>query len=221
MTITITITITSKSRMKASSIVLATVAVIFLALIAGVVTSSLRRPSVEGFVPTAPDPQEIGAGQIGPQLVTVDATAHDGWVFFDFSRGSVVEIGSRRSLDWDIAFQRRRIISNGGEPNPLGRAGVADLGDVDIDGALTLPTAGYLSDEQRADTPRNRRLEDWYDYSWTSHLLEPANRTYAIRTADGNYAVLRFVSYYCPAGRPGCLTFRYRYRGAGKRTFEK
>jgi hypothetical protein len=207
--------------MKPSTVVLSTVAVIFLALIAGVVTSSLRRPSVEGFVPTAPEPQEVGDGQVGPRLVTVDATAHDAWIFFDFSRGSVVEVGSRRSLDWDIAFQRHRIISNGGESNPLGRAGVADLGDVDIDGPLTLPAADYLGDEQRGDTPRNRRLEDWYDYSWTSHLLEPANRTYAIRTADGYYAVLRFVSYYCPAGRPGCVSFRYRYRGDGERRFER
>ncbi|NIR44648.1 MAG: hypothetical protein GWM93_10770, partial [Gemmatimonadetes bacterium] len=71
----------------------------------------------------------------------------------------------------------------------------------------------------RGDTPRNRILEDWYDYSWTSHILRPAGNVLAIRTADGRYAVLRFVGYYCPGGRPGCVSFVYRYRGDGSKTF--
>ncbi len=170
-------------------------------------------------MPTPPNPEELGDGSIGPRLYTVDATAHDKWVYFDFSRGSVVQIGSRRSLDWDLAFQRHRIISNGGDTNPLGRAGFQDLGPVSIESALTLPAAGYVLDEQAGDTPRNRLIEDWYDYSWTSHLLRPANRAYGIRTADGRYAVLHFVGYYCTGGHAGCITFRYRYRGDGERDF--
>ncbi len=63
--------------------------------------------------------------------------------------------------------------------------------------------------------------DDWYEYSWPSHVLKPADRAYAIRTADGNFAVLRFLGYYCPGGRPGCVTFRYRYRGDGERTLPR
>jgi len=82
---------------------------------------------------------------------------------------------------------------------------------------LQLPDTGYVVDQRRGDTPRNRLLEDWYYYSWTSHILRPADRTYAVRTADGKYAVLRSLGYYCPGGRPGCVAFRYRYRGDGGR----
>jgi hypothetical protein len=188
-------------------------------LIAGVVASSLVRPQVETFVPSPAAPEEVGVASVGPQVYTVDATSHDRWVYFDFSRGSVVEVQSRRSLDWDIAFQRHRMITNGGATNPLGRAGVIDLGLLDPLSALELPDGGYVTDEQRGDRPRNRVLEDWYDYSWTTHVLRPADRSYAIRTADGRYAVLRFLGYYCPGGRPGCVAFRYRYRGDGARSF--
>ena len=37
-------------------------------------------------------------------------------------------------------------------------------------------------------------------------------------TADGRYAKLQLLSYYCPGARPGCLTFRYVYQGAGGRS---
>ncbi len=63
-------------------------------------------------------------------------------------------------------------------------------------------------------------LENWYEYSWLSHILTPADRTFALRTADGKYAILRFLSYYCPGGRPGCVTFEYVYRGDGGRQFD-
>ncbi len=206
---------------RLSTIVLSTVGFLFVVLIAGVVASSLVQPQVETFVPSPspPSPEEVGERSVGPRNHTVDATSHDRWVYFDFSRGSVVSIESRRSLDWDIAFQRHRIISNGGATNPRGRAGVIDLGTAGIDSALVLPDSGYVKDAGSGEMSRNRALENWYDYSWISHLLRPADRAYAIRTADGKYAVLRFLGYYCPGGRPGCVTFRYRYRGDGGRDF--
>jgi hypothetical protein len=187
--------------------------------VAGVLIGSLLRPQVETFAPSSEAPVEVGDQMIGPQVYTVDATSHDRWTFFDFSRGSIVSVESRRSLDWDIAFQRHRVITNGGATNPFGQAGAIDLGPVMLESALQLPDSGYAMNEQRGDTPRNPALEDWYDYSWISHLLDPADRAYAIRTADGKYAVLRFLGYYCPGGRPGCVTFRYRYRGDGEREF--
>lgn len=204
---------------RRSTLVLSVVAALFVVLVIGLVARSLIRPELEVFVPSLAVAREVGQGMSGPTLYTVDARSHDAWVYFDFSRGSTVQIDSRRSLDWDIAFQRHRMITNGGATNPLGRAAVAPLGSVAIESAMALPDSGYLADERRGDTPRNRVLEDWYDYSWTSHVLNPAEGAFAIRTADGNYAVVRFRGYYCPGGRPGCVTFRYRYRGDGLKTF--
>jgi hypothetical protein len=200
---------------------LGAVALLFAALIVGLVTSSLVRPQLETFAPTPTAPAEVGAREVGPLTYTVDARSHDRWVYFDFSRGAVVDVGSARSLDWDIAFQRHRILTNGGATNPLGLAGALEIGLLSLDSSLTLPDTGYAADVRRGDTPRNPVLEDWYEYNWLSHVLRPAHKTFALRTADGKYAVLRFLGYYCPGGRPGCLTFRYRYRGDGGRRFER
>jgi hypothetical protein len=204
---------------RVSTIVLSAVGVLFVVLIVSMVASSLVRPQVETFTPSPPSPEEVGEGLVGPLEYTVDATSNGRWVYFDLSRGSVVAVESARSLDWDVAFQRHRMITNGGATNPLGLAGVLDLGPVSLDSALELPDSGYVTDEQRGDSPRNRVLEDWYDYSWISHVLRPADRTFALRTADGKYAVMRFLGYYCPGGRPGCISFRYRYRGDGANRF--
>lgn len=206
-----------KKRVKRSTFYLTAVAVGFVLLIGALVASSLMRPVLAGYPPTAPAPSEVGGRQVGPRDYTVDATNYDRWVYFDFSRGSVVDVESPGSLDWDIGFRRHRIITNGGEANPRGQAGALNIAAGELDMGLEVPAGGYVADERRGDEPRNRVLERWYEYSWISHVLRPADRIYAVRTADGRYAALRILGYYCPGGRPGCVTFRYLYRGDGGR----
>lgn len=207
------------ARIKLSTFVLAGIAVFFVVGLVGLVARSLLRPDLETFVPSAIDPKEVGAASLGPTTYTVDARVYDDWAYFDFSRASRVEIDLRSDLDWDIAFQRHRMLTNGGATNPAGQAAVIDLGPVPLESAFTIAGDGLIADERRGDTPRNRVLEEWYEYSWTTHILQPADRTFALRTADGRYAALRVIGYYCPGGRPGCVTFTYRYRGDGGRTF--
>ena len=172
---------------------------------------SLRRPTVAEHPPTPPDPSPAGDSLVGPVVYTVDASASGRWVFFDFSRGSTVENPGPEA--WDLAFQRFYIVSNGGE-GFAGRGGLLDLGPVAFDSVTVVPEGGYVSSEAERDTT-NAATEEWYDYSFTSHLLTPRPRTYAVRTADGRYAKLEVVGYYCPGARPGCLTFRYAYQGDG------
>jgi len=52
-------------------------------------------------------------------------------------------------------------------------------------------------------------LGRWYRYSMFSHLLHPKPFIYVIRTRDGRYVKLEFLSYYCPGPEPGCVTFRF------------
>ena len=192
------------------------VGVLFVTFIVALVAASLVRPEVATFVPTPPAPQDVGPRSVGPRTYTVDARSHDEWIYFDFSRGSVVEPEGEGSLDWDVAFRRHRMITNGGGTNRFGRAAALDLGErTTLEGSVVLPLDGYVADERRGGESRNRVLENWYDYSWVSHLLRPADRTFALRTADGKYALVRFLGYYCPGGQAGCVTFRYRYRGDG------
>ena len=80
----------------------------------------------------------------------------------------------------------------------------------------TLPAEGYVLTEGGAD-PRNAAIAGWYGYGYFSHVLTPHPRVWAVRTADGRYAKLELLGYYCPGSQAGCVTFRYVYQGDGTR----
>ena len=179
------------------------------------VARSLDRPRPPEFAPSPIAPEAVGDRLDGPRRYTIDATHEREWRYFDFSRGSRVDRPS--ALDWDLAFRRHRIIVNGGE-GFAGSGGAIDLGEIDLDAVDSVPAVGYRGTRTHRDSLAPA-LEDWYDYSFTSHILEARPRVYAIRTADGRYAKLEVVSYYCPGAEAGCMTFRYVYRRDGSRVF--
>jgi hypothetical protein len=189
---------------------------IVVALVLGAlafVGSSLRRTEPPTYTPSLVRPREAGGALVGPVVYTIDATHDREWRRFDFSRGSRVE--PHGPLDWDLAFRRSRIISNGG-PAFVGQGGIADLGAVPFGSVAVAPARGYQPTATGQDTV-NPAIADWYDYSFTSHILTSKRHDYAVRTADGRYAKLEILSYYCPGARPGCVTFRYVYQGDGSR----
>ena len=191
-------------------VTLAVVGVVALGAVA-FVTASLDRKDVPTFLPTTPVPVEVGTAKLGPDTITVDATGEEGWRFFDFSSGSVVE--SPGPTDWDLAFLRHRIVANGGA-GFAGDGGLLELGGVEYDSLSEVPSTGYIGSPQPGDTT-NAVIERWYNYSWTSHILEPRPTVWAVRTADGRYAKLRILGYYCPGPQAGCLTFEFVYQGGG------
>ena len=86
-----------------------------------------------------------------------------------------------------------------------------DGGDVAFASVTAAPEAGYQA------TPA---FAGWYRYGFLSHVLSPRPRVWAVRAADGRYAKMEFVSYYCPGSQPGCLTFRYVFQGDGSRRLD-
>ncbi|MGH7549496.1 MAG: HmuY family protein [Gemmatimonadota bacterium] len=179
------------------------------------VAGSLDRPRPPEFAPSVTAPEEVGPRLAEPRLYTIDATREREWSYFDFSRGSRVD--DPEPLGWDLAFRRNRIIVNGGEGFP-GKAGVVDLGEVPFDRVAAAPPGGYQGTTAGRDSVQPA-LEEWYDYGFTSHVLEARPRVYAIRTADRRYVKLQVMSYYCPGARGGCVTFRYVYQGDGSPAF--
>jgi hypothetical protein len=178
------------------------------------VVLSLREPQVAMHAPTPPAPRDVGRALVGPVVYTVDASRPESWQYFAFYLGSVIEHPGPR--DWDLAFRRYEIIANGGRAF-AGEGGIADLGEVAFADVKTVPESGYEVTQGGAD-PRNPAISRWYRYGYFSHVLTPRPRVWAVRTADGRYAKIELVSYYCPRSRPGCVTFRYVYQGNGSRT---
>jgi hypothetical protein len=187
--------------------ILAVAAVVIVA--AALVALTLRQPSVAMYTPTPPAPRDVGRALVGPVVYTVDATDSEQWRHFSFAQGSVVEDAER----WDLAFRRYQILANGG-PHYPGKGGIRDLGDVRFDDVRAVPDTDYVVNEKTPD-PRNPAIVGWYSYGFFSHVLKPKPRVWAIRTADGRFAKMEIVSYYCPQGRPGCVTFRYVFQGSG------
>ena len=188
----------SKGALTATSILVA-VAVVLVVI-------SLRNPDVPEYPPT---PSE-GSGEVGtgPRILTVDASGPDQWRYVNLARGTAVEDPS--DTEWDLAFRRFEARVNGGDGFP-GVGGVLDLGALPLDSVMRLPREGYVGMIATGRDTSQVLLEEWYSYSFTSHVLTAKDRTLGIRTAQGQHAALRFLSYYCPGALPGCVTMRYRF----------
>jgi HmuY protein len=182
-------------------------------------------PPVGNFTVTPPNPTEVADRLVGPVLYTLEARASEQWTFFDSSRGSVVEVPHQFGVDWDLAFQRHKILANGAATNPKGRGAILNLGEVAFDEVLEAPPEGYVEDTIASINPEaiiteNLAIKAWYHYNFLTHILRPRPNVYAIRTADGKYAKMRIVSYYCDGGQAsGCFTIEYVYQGDGSRRF--
>jgi hypothetical protein len=174
----------------------------FLLLVASLVIGSFTTPEFPPYAVTVPHPAPVGDSLVGPSTYTLDASAGDGWRRFDFAHNAVVDSGS-----WDIAFRRHHVIAAPG-------AGIADLGTVPFDSVRELPvaSAAYAPTEFGRDTV-NPGVGKWYAYSMLSHLLKPKGHVYAVRTADGHYAKLEILAYYCRDVGAACYTMRYAFQG--------
>jgi hypothetical protein len=181
-----------------------------IAVSAVLVALTLRQPSVPMYAPSPPVAADAGRALVGPRVYTVDATDPEIWRYFSFRLGTVIEAAGG---DWDLAFRRYQILANGGPQYP-GRGGIADLGTVAFDEVHAVPNTGYQPNERTPD-PRNPAIASWYRYGFFSHVLSPKPHVWAVRTADGRYAKIELLSYYCARAAPGCLTFRYVYQGDG------
>ncbi len=185
---------------------------LFVAATATIVVSSLRRPDPPVFTLSDLEPSTRPLEFFGPDTVTLDARSVDRWMLFDLATGQV----RTANTAWDIGVKRHRLVVNGGD-GFAGNAGVMRL-EVPFEEVREAPADGYIPSRVTpgGDTV-NAVLDDWYSYDFFSHLLEPDPVTFVLRTADGRYAKLRVLGYYCPGPEPGCLTIEYAFQGDGSR----
>lgn len=171
---------------------------LFLLTVGYVIAASLARREQPTFAPSVVTPRPLPAGSTVVDTLTVDARDAVRWAYVDLARRSVVEPPD--TAGWDLAFRRFYIRA---------RAGARDLGRAPFDTVASVPDSGYVFDEGGSDAA-NPALRRWYRYGFTSHLLEPKDHVYAVRTSGGRAAVMQILSYYCPGLVAGCVTVRYR-----------
>ena len=183
----------------------------FLLLVASLLIGSFTKPDLPPYSITEAPPVLVGDSLAGPVTYTLDASAGDVWRRFSFTRTAVVD----SATPWDIAFRRNHIIAAPG-------AGIADLGTVSFDSVREVPADGYIPTQLGGGRdPVNAGVGKWYGYSMLSHLLTPKGHVYAVRSADGRYAKLEVLAYYCRVVGAACYTFRYAFQGDGSRRVVK
>jgi len=156
---------------------------------------------------------------ITTHVTTVNASSEKDYVYFDFSSGKPVRILDTSSLEWDLAFRRGKVISNGGASTRLGEAGLLDLGEVEFDTVAEVPMENYVQDIAASTETENPVLLKWYNYNYFTHKLTAKKNIYALRTANGKFAKFQFLSFYCDNKEAGCVKIRYVYQDNGSSSF--
>ncbi len=175
----------------------------------------------EAVKPNNPPIAQKPANLLDTQYVTVNASSEKDWTYFDFSRGSVVKIHDPTSLEWDLAFRRGKVISNGGATNKIGKAGLIDLKSGKFEEIAEVPTEPYIPDIATKTETENPVLLKWYKYNYLTHKLTAKKNVYAVRTADNKYAKVQFLSFYCDNKETGCIKMRFSYQQDGSPRFVK
>lgn len=191
---------------------------------------TMDEPSMEATKKTGPD--NMGRTlktELAPdtkllksRVVVVDARDDQNWRYYDFSRGGPVQIHDRTSMEWDLAFRRGKIISNGGASNKFGKAGLMDMGEVSYDAVEEVPLdRDFIQDTSTQTETENPVLAQWYKYNYITHKLTARKNIYILRTAEGNYAKIQFQNFYCADKQPGCIQMKYAYQANGSANFLK
>ena len=184
-----------------------------------------------------PPKKEAIAPSFNP-IIKVDASSRDIWALVDFASGKThrvsdadFEAGRLGKINWDMGFQRTKIITNSGETNPNGKAGVVNLGKVDFDKVAEAPANGYKQDSRAWGKISNPSLSDWYVYRTRTHNVESQRNVYVARVAENRFMKFRILNYYCShqeadcattmcsREEAGCLSIEYQIQEEGKNSF--
>lgn len=152
----------------------------------------------------------LGDGSVVSTVV--DATDYEEWQKLD------LDTGYADNDDWDLAFRRFVVLSNGGVSGD-GGVQMLKLKDVDFEDVTEAPGAeagwsvdqpdGKVDEDEVADNLFNNGTDDWYDYELSTHGLTPKDVVFLIRSTQGRFFKLRIEDYYDDVGTSGFLSFRW------------
>ena len=183
-----------------------------------------EQPPADTTAPSATQSPADVAPQLDVVSFTIDATSREAWAYFSFTTGDTVEVADPlNSMDWDLGFQRTKVILNGGVSGP-GKGSATLLKDVEFEGVKEAPADGYAVDSDANLAIVAESEEGWYIYTGPpNHWILPLEqRVFVVQAADGTFAKVRFIGYYKDNDNKkdgGFITFEYVHQPDGSRNF--
>jgi len=164
----------------------------------------------------------------------VDASVSTKWKYFSFEKNDTLTITDpSTSSEWDLAFQRYRIRTNGGKSgNGMGSAANSyKKGQAGFDELLIVPdTATFTVDSDieiavqqgYATYTVNPELYTWFAIELAAQgtQIAPTDFVYIVKTGTGKFAKVWFKSYYSATNVSGHITFQYKYQADGSKKLE-
>lgn len=147
----------------------------------------------------------------GVRETVVNATSKEDYWYIDLDAEAEVK---ESSADWDLAFQRFKIKSNGGDSGE-GNVIVAKV-ETPFDELEKAPDSGYVEDSDAISSksengdPNYAFLgpEPWYNYE-AMHQLSPEKVVYVVRSTEEKFFKVAVLDYYDDAGTAGFLRFQW------------
>ena len=171
---------------------------------------------------------------IQSQTFEINSTGSTTWKYFSFALNDTIPVSDPlSSADWDLAFQRYRIKTNGGKSGS-GQGSAANFfqkGQTGFDNLkLVQDTATFAADDSvniavqqgYATYIVNPKLYTWFTIELATQgtQIVPSDYIYIVKTGAGKYAKVWFKSYYSTANVSGYVTFQYKYQPDGSKNLE-
>ena len=201
-------------------------------------TLNYMENNIEEFETVPLPPKKIQKISSNNSIIKIDAKDRNAWMLLEFSSGKTLKISEDEAetnklnqTNWDMAFSRTKIITNGGKTNVSGKTGVINLGLTNFDDIRTAPETGYVQDHRSLGNLINKELAGWYNYRTRTHNIESKRNVYAMKLNNGVFMKMRILNYYCgqkdqecrsmmcTREEAACLTLEYQLAEPGSKTF--
>lgn len=171
---------------------------------------------------------------IQSQTFEINSTGSTVWKYFSFASNDTVTVTDpAHSTDWDLAFQRYRIKTNGGKSGS-GTGSAANSyhkGQSGFNALIAVSdTATFASDDslkiaiQQGYTTYvvNPVLYTWFtlEFATQGTQIVPTDNIFIVKTGSGKYAKVWFKSYYSATNLSGYVTIQYKYQPDGSKNLE-
>lgn len=182
----------------------------------------------------------VEVSDIKTKEVTLSKTTDYGedWIYYSFvTEGEVDGVNNdnyKTSDNWDIAFNRYNVRTNGGNSGAeLG--GAYDAGQVGWATITEANESGYTVDGEiqiveaftgeGVNYMTSNGSEVFIDcivreFGATGPVYASNEHVYVMKTANGKYAKIMITNFYNDLGDSGFLSFKYSYQNGNGRTFE-